>query len=225
MNELLEKALELEDLRAFDTEATGLSVHLSPIEDREQRVLVFLGENASGKSLALRILAYQTKDAMAIASIRERCGPGDGFRAAMMYGDEKIHSTGSTTVSTVSAGFGNLSHEYSFLALDEPELGLSERYHHALGTFIGMEANKLKEDQTVIVISHSRTLVRALCSQLEKKPVVLSCGDTAPDLDLWFEDNKPHSLEDLLSLKERAHKVKRAIWKIEKSDKEDKKKK
>lgn len=96
----------------------------------DPRVLLIVGENASGKSLAFRLIAQLagTHGAVPITiSIRERTGAGsDGherMRRVFMFGDEEQSSTGATSAGVVMSGFSNLDRDKpAILGLDEPEI-------------------------------------------------------------------------------------------------------
>lgn len=100
------------------------------LHEADPRLLLIVGENASGKSLAFRIIARILDEAGATPitlSIRERAGlGGDGMgnmRRAFMYGDERIQSTGATSARVVDSGFRNLDRpEPAALLMDEPEI-------------------------------------------------------------------------------------------------------
>lgn len=97
----------------------------------DKRVLLVTGENASGKSLAFRLIAQLAGnhgiEPMTL-SIRERTGAGTHemarMRRAFIYGEEETSSTGSTSASVVQAGFRNLGGRNgpALLAFDEPEI-------------------------------------------------------------------------------------------------------
>lgn len=102
----------------------------------DPRVLLITGANASGKSLAFRMVA-QLADSHGIyaitLSIRERTGDGtfemSRMRRAFIYGTESTSSTGAVSARVVQAGFHNADGDKpAILGLDEPEL-----FSHACG--------------------------------------------------------------------------------------------
>jgi hypothetical protein len=178
------------------------------------RLLVVTGENASGKSLFVRVMAarlQQTEKVLPVTiSIRERTGAGtsevSGMRRVFMFGDEHEQSTGATSVNVVHNGFKNVDRP-SILILDEPEIGLSEAYAQALGTFIGEQAKDVpKQCIGVMVVTHSRPLVGGLIAGYGRRPthvavfpveVPQKAGVTG-----WLDHVEERSVEDLLALRD-----------------------
>lgn len=173
---------------------------------------VVTGENASGKSLYVRVvasLAHKDGALPVSISIRERTG-GDGMRKVMMFGDEQEQSTGATSVRVIDTGFKNLDRpKGSILILDEPEIGLSEAYASALGEYIGQQVKLVPSVCLgVLVVTHSRPLVRGLLRGFEATPThVAVCGDAEPSagLETWLETSESHTVEELLMLREVGH--------------------
>lgn len=177
----------------------------------DPRLLLLVGENASGKSLFFRVLMsrFQIADTSPITiSIRERCGSGyhemAGMRRVMMFGDEHEQSTGATSVNVINSGFKNLdSREKSVLGLDEPELGLSDGYAGALGEFIGDKAMEIPTTcRGVVVVTHSRTMVHGLLRNFMPTPTFVRTGEGPATLDEWLETPETHSVDELLTLQE-----------------------
>ena len=178
----------------------------------DPRLLVIAGENASGKSLLFRVLCAQVRKAGALPvslSIRERTGSGSGdmsrMRQVMMYGDESDQSTGAVSVQTVLTGFGNIDRDGgSILALDEPELGLSDGYAHALGQLIGQRSRTTPDGcGGVVVVTHSRSLVRGIVAEIGAAPTFVHVGSSEQlDVDTWLTRPEPRTVEDLLALPE-----------------------
>ena len=170
---------------------------------------LIVGENASGKSLFFRVLAQKIRAGGALPvtlSIRERAGAG-GFdmsrmRQAMIFGDETDQSTGATSVKAIAAAFKNLDRpDGSLLGLDEPELGLSDGYARALGEYIGAQSLTVPDVCAgVVVVTHSRSLVRGLLAGYAKTPTFVVCGSQTADADAWLDDDEVRSVEELLAL-------------------------
>ena len=179
------------------------------------KLVIVTGENASGKSLFVRVsaAALQRDDgALAVTvSIRERAGGGPhelgNLRRAMMFGDETEQSTGATSVGVVQTAFDNLDREQgSVLITDEPELGLSEAYARALGKLIGRRSRDLsKACRGVFVVTHSRPLVRGLLDGYEA-PTHVSVGadddQRRAGLQRWLNDDEHRTVEQLLGLRD-----------------------
>ena len=202
------------------------SAHLS---SGLSRLCVVTGGNATGKSLYVRILQSRTgsQNILPISiSIRERTGSGlhemAGMRRAMMFGDESEQSTGATSISTVQQGFSNLkSHakeREALLILDEPELGLSEDYAAAMGAWLARETLACANPQElgVVVVTHSRVLVRALANELASvgQTPHFVCMDAPQSLHQWLDNPVVRSVDELLDLPRVGHERRRAVASI-----------
>ena len=193
---------------AFAEDGTPFRAH---VMDGDPHLMVIAGENASGKSLFFRLLALRLHaDGLTPVqiSIRERTGSGTyemaEFRRHVMFGDEHEQSTGATSVRTIANAFErNLAREGgTVLLLDEPELGLSDAYAAAMGTWIGEQTRaRASECAGVVVVTHSRTLVGALGAAYGQVPTFVATGATV-NLDEWLTTPEVRSVLDLLALPE-----------------------
>jgi hypothetical protein len=208
-----------EESGLFADERSPFTATYTPGDDR---VLLIVGENASGKSLAFRLASQiaASSNIMAITlSIRERTGGGlaemGGMRRAMIFGDEESSSTGAISARVVESGFENLKNRNaSLLALEEPELGLSDGYARALGEFIGKKSRELPECACgVMVVTHSRSLGRGMMEGLGATPSFITMSDAYSSYDEWLETQEYRSVEDLLDLRNKAHENFRKIKK------------
>lgn len=180
----------------------------------DPHLVLVVGENASGKSLFFRSLTQRFRMGGGVPitlSIRERAGAGsaDMSRMAqvMIFGDEAEQSTGATSVKAVTAAFSNLDRpQGTVLGLDEPELGLSDGYAAAMGTYLGEQARTIPDPCAgVVVVTHSRTLVRALIDAYGQRPTfvhVRPAGAAAVGLDGWLDDVESRTVEELLALRD-----------------------
>jgi ABC-type uncharacterized transport system ATPase subunit len=218
LNDLLEQAME----RAiFSDENRVFQPHLQP---GPGNVAMIVGPNASGKSVLFQVLAMlarQEKIVPVTVSIRERTGAGTsdiaGMRRMFMFGDESEQSTGATSLKTVSKAFDSIQAyaeegRRALLLLDEPEQGLSEDYAAAMGTWLGSKANALTHPNLLglVVVSHSRSLMRSLREALPVAPSFVSM-EVPTTLEQWLEPPTPKTVDELLALptvgSERRHKV------------------
>jgi hypothetical protein len=191
------------ETRLFGDEGSPFRAAVAP---GSQKLAVVTGENASGKSLFVRIVAAlaQNDELLPVSvSIRERTE--GGMRKAFMFGDEQDQSTGATSVKTIATAFRNLDRP-SILIVDEPELGLSDGYARALGEFIGREARTVpKKCRGVLVVTHSRWLVRGVMLGLVDAPThVAVAADAAPRAGLqdWLDEDEFRTVDDLLALRD-----------------------
>lgn len=172
------------------------------------RLLVVTGENASGKSLFVRMLCHLSAKHHGLlpvsVSVRERTG--SGMRQAFMFGDEQTQSTGATTVSAIRRALeNNLDRpQGSLLVVDEPELGLSEGYAAALGAYIGQGLENLPDAcRGVVVVTHSRPLVRALWNASPLEPTHVAVGqDAVVGIEAWLDQTETRTVDELLALED-----------------------
>ena len=177
----------------------------------DPRLSVVVGPNASGKSLMHRIIQglAQTHKIEAITlSIRERTGcdePPGSMRRQFMYGFEQLDSTGNVSLRTTKKAFETMAGRTApvMLLLDEPEIGLSEGFAHAFGELIGRLASEPPEwGCGVMVISHSRPLVRGLSVGLGACPTYVATADAPDTLEEWNQTTETRSIEELEQLSE-----------------------
>lgn len=201
------------------------------IGEGDPRIVLVVGDNTSGKSFFVdnlrRIAADMYDDVSTISiSIRERTGSGlsemAGIRRAMMFGDESEQSTGAVSAAMVKKSFANMESRLQdgkrvILVLDEPEMGLSENFHRAVGELIAKETTAMSNpgDFSVLVVTHSRKLGAGLLDTLaySAEPVVptsLVMGDY-PNLASWFADDRNKSVDELLALHDKGRDNFRAV--------------
>lgn len=179
------------------------------MSQKATKLVVVTGENASGKSLFVRIVSVVLNQEGIVpvsASIRERTG--GGMRQAMMFGEEQSQSTGATSVGVIQTAFKNLDRP-SALIIDEPELGLSDAYARALGEYVGSAAKSVPTKcRGVVVVTHSRSLVQGLIDGYGKTPTHVSvAAERKPKTSLlkWMAEPEEHSVEELLALRQVGH--------------------
>lgn len=212
MKTLAELALDSCDRAIFSSEDGGpFQAHLT---QGVSNLVLVTGSNASGKSVFFRVLASLAKaeeNATGITlSIRERTGSGlhemASMRRAMMYGEEGEQSTGACSVHTAENGFGN-ARRYAeegkrvVLMLDEPEMGLSEDYTSAMGQWLAQQAKAMthKNELGLVVVTHSRALVKRLVEELGQNPTFVNT-DSPQSVGQWLEQVPKRTVEDLLAL-------------------------
>ena len=181
--------------------------------DGDPRLVLIVGENASGKSLAFRLLAQIAgRHGMkpVTLSIRERTGVGtqgmESMRRAFIYGDEGENSTGATSAKVVQSGFFNVNGDKpAILGLDEPEI-FSDGYAEALGEYIGRSATGMPASSCgVMVVTHSRRLAEGLVRGLGAAPTMLSMENDVASVADWIASRETRSVDDLLGLKDLSH--------------------
>jgi len=184
------------------------------VADGHARTLLIGGENATGKSVLAEALLRWAKEKFGCApmkvTIRERTGAGTyemaAMRRQMMFGSEEKHSTGSVSAAVVGRAFLNMNNWAEqgvkpLLLLDEPELGLSEGFSHAMGEWIGQQIGCLSGKAFgVIVVSHSKRLGKGLALGLSERPAFAQMDSVQASFEQWLRDSQPRTVDDLLAL-------------------------
>lgn len=198
------------------------------VSDGDERIVLVVGSNASGKSLFVQVMASIGRKAPfnwppVSVSIRERTGSGmsdmAAMRRSMMFGDETKQSTGATSVRVTETAFKNIwngEDQPRLLILDEPDMGLSEDFAHAMGQLIGTRTQEQfpegKPRSGVVVVTHSRSLVRGLIAS-GMRPSFVSM-EVSQSLDEWLSEPKVRSLDELLALPSAAHQRRRTVMQL-----------
>jgi predicted ATPase len=168
-----------DELRVVDESWLELAIH-----EADPKLVVIVGDNASGKSFVVRAVeSFVTRDgALSVStSIRERAR--EGMQRVFMYGEERTQSTGATTTNWIISAFeNNLARPNGcILSLDEPELGLSDGYARAMGELIGQRSRSVPRlCGGVMLVTHSRSLVRGLIEGAGVEPSFVVVGSSEP---------------------------------------------
>lgn len=159
-------------------------------------VTLVLGENASGKSFVLRLLAmnlsttYERAEALQV-SMRYRTR--GGMHQSFMYGPfgDGQNSTGATSMVAVGGAFRTAKNRTTptLVVLDEADTGLSESYGYAFGALAAGHAVEGLGDYCLglAMVTHSREAVRGLVERLGYTPHVAYLGGTTFDLGQWLD--------------------------------------
>lgn len=207
LNEMLNKIedrhyavlnLEKDNQLIFDK----LSIHKA-----DSNVVIIYGENASGKSLFSSIIeqcARSEKIGCRNACMRNRTS--SGIEKAFIFGDEGSQSTGATSLSVAIKCLSNTLKEdkNSLAILDEPDVGLSDYYTPALGKYIAEQMVTSPEHVGLVLVSHSKLLMKSFL-ETYNKPVSTIGINTELSLNDWISKNEIATLDELLSLDNKAH--------------------
>lgn len=207
LNEMLNKIedrhyavlnLEKDNQLIFDK----LSIH-----NADSNVVIIYGENASGKSLFSSIIeqcARSEKIGCRNACMRNRTS--SGIEKAFIFGDEGSQSTGATSLSVAVKCLSNTLKEDkdSLAILDEPDVGLSDYYTPALGKYIAEQMVTAPEHVGLVLVSHSKLLMKSFL-ETYNKPVSTIGINTELSLNDWISKNEIATLDELLSLDNKAH--------------------
>jgi hypothetical protein len=208
----------LEDAQKFKV----MSIFEHQLQPANPKLCIVTGKNVSGKSLLRKVLHNCHHDANVEyihLSQSARCGNGGlGAMRSMVYGSEIDDSTGynSTSVVTTALKTGASRDKPFSLMLDEPEIGCSEELSAALGVRIVRDFDTLTNLVGMIIVTHSRQLVKHL---LPLNPTHLRMANDGMTLEQWVnrEIVPVASLEDL---KDEGHKKWGEIEKIIRKGKE-----
>jgi len=185
--DLVESALSLRYFYPDDVidGQTAIPVHA---EDGEGKLVLALGENASGKSFFRRIIQLLCAEAEVECMGLSMAGRKSGITSLFIYGDEGRQSTGVNSGHTVTTGINTCRGRTTphVIYWDEPDIGLSDGWAAAMGHEIAEFAKDPPEHTLAIfVTSHSRALVRELA---RISPHYVHFGDKNPPktLDRWL---------------------------------------
>lgn len=211
---------------AWTIEDAPLRCHFEP---GHPKVLFVAGENCSGKSYFVETLRSWCQHLLPKAttisiSIRERTGAGEpgmsNMKKVMIFGSEESQSTGATSASVVKRAFENLPSRtrdgyQTLLVLDEPEMGLSESYSCAMGSYIAQCCKEAPEGIAgIVVVSHSKGLAAKLSEGLGQIPSFVHMG--APlSFTQWQKQKEVQTVESLLALEDTGFLVRDKIWALE----------
>jgi Fe-S cluster assembly ATPase SufC len=204
--DIWEDFIDLEDFREQAREIIPSSLEVGERRD----ILVVTGENASGKSLAFMIInqlgrsfAKQDDVNLEVMDIgmgrRTRSGMEKGF----MFGDESTDSTGNISLRVMQTAVSNSRsrERFHFLMLDEPDIGVGEGYHNAIGRYLADYASELPDKCLgLVVATHSRRIAERL---LEAGASSVRLGSDLRPVRDWIRDGDVEkTVDDLIGLKD-----------------------
>lgn len=196
---LLDKALSLAFFRPFRGHGVAIPTHRV---DRNSRLVVCVGDNASGKSVFRRIVS-QLCQRDKIEPIRISMeGRTTSTMFGMVYGDEGWESTGVCSARTVLKGIETCRsrNRRHIMFWDEPDLGLSDVWAAAMGRSICEFVQSMpKKTVATFVVTHSKALVRQL---LPARPTALFFGEVKYNsLEDWIaQEPPPCDLQELMGV-------------------------
>ncbi len=179
------------------------------LENNNSQLTIIYGDNASGKSAFGRIAETHARKSnihVRSASMNNRIGNGDiekSFQRAMIYGDQLIQSTGATSlkvaIKCLNATLSDDNESITSLSiLDEPDIGLSDRFSTTLGLHISQQL-KLFKQSGIILISHNKQLIDRLLNDYNK-PVNFIGINTHLNYSDWYNNLQEASIDELLNL-------------------------
>lgn len=181
----------------------------------DSRVAVIVGDNASGKSFLVNLIAAFCRDEGEFkaepihVSMKHRTT--EGMHRAFMYGvfGDAQDSTGNISMSAVTGLLHTAKSRTKphWALLDEPDIGLSESYARAMGKWLASEFSSLSDHtKGMVLVTHSKALVSALFEHSSMRPWFVHMGE-AKTVEEWLADHSERTVEELLALNERSHRL------------------
>lgn len=187
------------------------SYHLQP---GHGQVLVVAGDNASGKSLVASIAAARAyyDHGVEPMTVSMTARTSSGMLRAFTYGGEDYRATGEVSLNVsfkaldaIPDRLGKGPSARALAILDEPDVGLTEGFSYAFGQKLAQKINALPAGKrwNVLLVSHSREMVRGLADTLTQAPSFLHT-DTPLTLDDWCAQRPRKSVAELEAMLKRA---------------------
>lgn len=217
---LLDVILDLDYFHEDGDEPPAIPFHRV---DGEGKVVVIVGDNASGKSFCRRIVQAVCQKAQVECipiSVEGRRKVSYMPWLSMVYGDEEYEATGVNSTHTVLSGITTSKGRETphIIFWDEPDLGLSEGWAAGVGQkFCAFAQDPPEHLRAAFIVSHSRALIREM---LPAKPFYLHLGVSAEEAPQTIQDwvERPVSPRDPEKLPEmsrqRFKKIQRILGKV-----------
>jgi Fe-S cluster assembly ATPase SufC len=179
-------------------------------EGTNPRCLLITGENGSGKSLAVEILRQVSHDILQaeggkleVMDVGMKRRVAAGIERSFIFGHETTESTGNVSIRVALRGVANSrerEHPH-WLILDEPDIGVGDGYHTAIGEYLADFANTLHPAcMGFAVVTHSRAIAKELIAAGASS---LRVGQDLRPIGEWLANgDRPKSVADLLALQE-----------------------
>jgi ABC-type molybdenum transport system ATPase subunit/photorepair protein PhrA len=183
------------------------------VDDNESNVIIIYGDNASGKSLFASIIeTILRQDNMPVRSASMKNRTSSGIQKILIFGDEASQSTGQTSFRVANLCLkSTVEHSGAVAILDEPDVGLSDRFQSAFGEHIAQTIQGT-ENTGLVIISHSAALIDSFLTHFGN-PVSFLGICTNKNYRDWVDSQEAASVDELLALTEKASRKHRAILK------------
>nr|WP_250807340.1 hypothetical protein [Neorhizobium tomejilense] len=186
------------------------------------RLMVVTGENGGGKSLAIEIFRRISADMataegsrLEVIDIGMKRRVAAGIERTMIFGHEATESTGNVSIRTALKGIENSRTRDNdhWLVLDEPDIGVGDGYHEAIGQYLAAYGSNLPPlCSGLVVVSHSRAIVAELlnagASSLRVGP------DLRPVWEWIARGDIRKSVDDLLALQDEVRSTKSRVTEL-----------
>jgi hypothetical protein len=181
-------------------------------EGSNPRALLITGENAGGKSLAVEILRRISHDIaqgegedLEVMDIGMKRRVAAGIERTFIFGHETTESTGNVSIRVALRGVDQSRQRENphWLILDEPDIGVGDGYHTAIGQYLAEFANTLHPAcMGFALVTHSRAIAAEL---IAAGACSLRVGPDLRPVNEWLASgDRPKNIADLLALKEEA---------------------
>jgi hypothetical protein len=201
-----------------DSRRNLICCNYEPSDLKYSKLLIITGDNAEGKSFFVKLF-----DEYCDRKINTEClRLGMSLRTekhwsrSCIYKDESAFSTGDSSISSVIKGIETCQkrEQEHYVIFDEPNLGLAESYHYALGEYFARFITDMPSlTKGMVIVTHSRELVRPL---LDYHPHHLRFGDNQ-NIKNWVERNpKRKNIEELLWLPEKGRRKFKRVQEVSK---------
>lgn len=176
------------------------------------KVVVLAGDNATGKSLLVSMMASRAYhdhgvEPMTVSMVART---QSGMLRAFTYGSEDYRATSEVSMGVALKALKHMPTRLeetgnAMVILDEPDVGLAEVYAYAFGQKVGQAVNALpvKAKWNLVVVSHSREMIRGLADTLERAPTFVHT-DIPMTLDDWCANKTRRSTQELDDMLARA---------------------
>lgn len=184
------------------------------VKNQNSKVVIITGDNASGKSLLLKVLKNYAKKTFNIKSImvslKEQLNPlgvdQTEQRRMVCLKDDLNYSTGVSSVESVKRSFDIMKKwtqdSDTIILLEEPEIGLAQGYEYALGQFIAENTLKEKDNEAfsgLIIITHSKNVMKGILEQ-GVEPIFINMGKDFISMENWLNIDDKKTVGQLLEL-------------------------
>lgn len=146
---------------------TGDSPFRANYTEKNPKVCVITGGNATGKSLFRKLIYNEYKDdGIELIHISQAARCRSGMPRMFIYGSEEEDSTGFNTTKTILKSIETIKsrdHKVGLL-LDEPEIGCSEELQAGLGLHLASKIPSLTNLDCCYIITHSREFVKQIAA-------------------------------------------------------------
>lgn len=207
---LVQECLTLDYFHPNDDDVVPIPVTFN---EKQGKVILAVGDNASGKSFFRRIVqAVCHKAGVECIHLsmqgRSNGDIGGAFQRIVVYGTETDESTGRNSVNTILGAIRTSQSRENkhVLFFDEPDIGLSDTWAASIGVELLKFSKQTNENLVAIfIITHSRELVRSV---LPGQPHSLCFSEKPTTLGEWVQSSPGvRPLTDLAEISQRRYKL------------------